>query len=254
MAWLDDHPPDTPQFRRPRREAPSGVCVVHTAENIPDFIGIDAGAEGVANFIRTRDNPGSYHDLADSDSCINLVDYDCEAFHDGTGSNRHSYGVSIATRAAVWPNTPITWRDGAIQQAAAAASRYAHWLRGRRGIVIPARRINRTQSEARTPGFISHAERDPARRTDPGASFPWNLFLAEYARLTADLNPAKPGREEIELLLIRSDEKGSVLLLSGGVTFLVESTESLNDHLRAGIPLISVPHTQFERYEKVRAA
>lgn len=254
MAWLDEHPPATPQFRRPRREEPSGVCVVHTAENTPDLIGLDGGAEAVAQFIRTRQSPGSYHDLVDSDSGINLVAYDCEAFHDATGSNRHSYGLSIATRADRWPTTPPAWRDGAVRQAAAAAARYAGWLKARRGIVVPARRISRVESESRVPGFISHAERDPARRSDPGAGFPWNTFLAEYSRLVGAERPPETPTKEIELLLIRSEEKGSVLLLSGGVSFLVESVDALNDHLKAGIPLISVAHTQFQRYEKVRAA
>lgn len=189
MAYLDSHPPASPQFRDPRREAPSGVCVVHTAENTPDLVAVDGGAEAVAGFITRRPDPGSYHDLVDSDSGIQLVRYECEAFHDATGSNRHSYGVSIATRADTWPLAPPRWRDGAVRQAATSAARYAFWLHARRGIVIPARRITRVESEARTPGFISHAERDPARRTDPGAGFPWEQFLGIYAALTVGLHP-----------------------------------------------------------------
>ncbi|HMG44644.1 MAG TPA: N-acetylmuramoyl-L-alanine amidase [Acidimicrobiales bacterium] len=220
MAWLDTHPPASSQFRRPRREAPSGVVCVHTAENTPDFVAFDGGAEAVANFVRTRSDPGSYHDLVDSDSCINLVAYDCEAYHDGTGSNRHSYGVSVATRADVWPLAPKAWRDGAVHQAAAAAARYARWLRDRRGILIPARRINRVESEMRIPGFISHAERDPARRTDPGRSFPWPQFLAHYEHLTADLRPQAPvpeptpePLEEDPMWFARQKDTGAVLHL-----------------------------------------
>lgn len=181
MAWLDQNPPLRSQFRRPRREKPSGVVVVHTAENTPDFVAFDGGAEAVARFIRGRSDVGSYHDLTDSDSGIQLVDYDCEAFHDGTGSNPHSYGVSIATRADVWPLAPAVWRHGAVRQAAMSTARYARWLKKTHGIVIPARRISRAQSEARIPGFISHGERDPGRRHDPGAQFPWAMFLAAYA-------------------------------------------------------------------------
>src|SRR6186997_545471 len=182
MAWLDTHKPARDQFRSPRRDKPSGVMVVHTAESTPDFVAFDGGAEAVANFIRTRDTPGSYHDLCDSDSCINLVDYANEAYQDGTGSNRHAWGGSIATRADVWPLAPAKWRKGAIDQLAAAAARYARWVRLKHGVIVPARRINRAQSEARMPGFISHGERDPGRRTDPGAKFPWTEFLAAYAR------------------------------------------------------------------------
>lgn len=192
MAYLDDHPPSRSQFRYPRRAHPSGVVVVHTAENTPDYTGQDGGAEAVAKFIQGRQDPGSYHDLADSDSAINLVRYDAEAYHDATGSNPHSYGVSIATRADLWPSAPADWRKGAVYQAAACAAGYAHWLHARSGIVIPPRRISRDESELRVPGFISHAERDPQRRSDPGAHFPWTDFLAIYARLTADLQGGSP--------------------------------------------------------------
>jgi N-acetyl-anhydromuramyl-L-alanine amidase AmpD len=64
---------------------------------------------------------------------------------------------------------------------ALASARYARWLYAQRGITIPARIITRTQSENRVPGFISHAKRDPDRRTDPGATFPWNQFLGDFA-------------------------------------------------------------------------
>jgi hypothetical protein len=197
MAWLDTNRPARSQFRRPRREAPSGVVVVHTAENSPDLVAFDGGAEAVANFVRTRADVGSYHDLVDSDSAIQLVAYDAEAYHDGTGSNRHSYGLSVATRADVWPLAPKAWRDGAILQAAMAAARYARWLKDTRGITIPARRINRAQSEMRRPGFLSHAERDPARRSDPGAGFPWGQFLDTFARLTSQATPKPPVEDDM---------------------------------------------------------
>lgn len=254
MAYLDDNPPASKQYRRPRRADPSGVIVVHTAENTPDEVATDGGAEAVARFIRTRSDPGSYHDLVDSDSCVHLVEYDCEAFHDATGSNPHSYGVSVATRADLWSLAPATWRDGAVRQAAAAAARYASWLRGRRGIVIPARRITRSESELRMPGFISHAERDPKRRSDPGAEFPWNAFLSEFSRLTAPTAPKPPEQEEIELLMVQNETNGAVLLLSGGVSFLVESNAMVSAHQAAGIPTVRVTASQFSRYEKVRAA
>src|SRR5690606_961487 len=108
-AWLDDHPPHTQQFRCPRRVPPSGVVVVHTTESYPDETGPDDGAENVAEFIRTRSNYGSYHDLADSDSIVHLVRYDCVAYQDGTGTNEHGYGVSAATQAHRWDDLDPDW-------------------------------------------------------------------------------------------------------------------------------------------------
>lgn len=185
-AYLVDNPPRRSQYRRPRRAAPSGLIVVHTAESTPDTIATDGGAEAVARFIRNRSDPGSYHDLVDSDSVLNLVPYDAEAFGDGTGSNPHAYSVSVATTAAWWPLAPKAWREGAVRNAARAARGYAMWLQARSGIVIPARRVTRGESERRVPGFISHAERDPTRRSDPGRAFPWDDFLAFYAGQTQE--------------------------------------------------------------------
>jgi hypothetical protein len=181
--WLIDHPPVTRQYRSPRRATPSGVVVVHTAESFPDESPPDTGAENVARFITRRTNYGSYHDLVDSDSIIQLVRYSDEAFHDATGSNPHSYGVSAATQAAKWSQLRRSWVDATVRNMARASAHYARWLFAQRGVLIPARIITRDDSERRIPGFISHAKRDPARRTDPGATFPWDQFLRDYAAI-----------------------------------------------------------------------
>lgn len=190
--YLIDNPPAVRQYRSPRREKPSGVCVVHTAESIADQAGPDFGAENVAAFIARRTNFGSYHDLVDSDTRIQLVRYSDEAFHDATGSNPHSYGVSAAAQAAKWPEYSTTWKNATVENMARSAARYASWLKGQRGIIIPAKRITRAESEARKPGFISHAERDPERRTDPGKTFPWTFFLSRYAFYRSGSVPTPP--------------------------------------------------------------
>ena len=192
-AYLREHPNRTlPQYRSPRRARLTGAIVVHTAENTPDFVAFDGGAEAVASYISRRDSYGSYHDLVDSDSTVHLVDYDDEAFHDGTGGNRFSLGLSVATRADVWPLAPAAWRAGAVEQAAQAAARMARHVYAKRGIVVPAKRITAGQYRAGHAGFVSHGELDPGRRTDPGAEFPWSTFLTRYAELTRDLGNAQP--------------------------------------------------------------
>lgn len=182
-AYLVANPPRIRQFR-PRTEKPSGVCVVHTAENTPDWVGPDSGAEAVAAFIRDRTDYGSYHVLADSDSRIRLVPFSQQAYGDGTGSNPHAFHVSAATQAAKWGQATRRWRRATVRQMARGAATYAKWLKRHHGIAIPARRITRAQSEARIPGFLSHAERDPGRRSDPGAGFPWRYFLARFKAYT----------------------------------------------------------------------
>lgn len=243
-SYLDTHPPASKQFRS-RREEPSGVIVVHTAENTPDHVAFDGGAEAVARFIATRSDPGSYHDLVDSDSTINLVGYENEAFHDATGSNRHSYGVSVATRGDVWPLAPAVWRAGAVAQAAAAAARYARWLHDRRGITVPAQRISRPQSELRVPGFISHAERDPARRSDPGKAFPWVEFLAEFSRLRGLPTTSPAITTEDDGMFTFIDANGTGWLVTGGTRLGLKSLPDLQAVQReysAAHPGHKLPH------------
>lgn len=181
MAWLDDNPPRHQQFRCPRRESPSGVIGIHTAESFPDETGPDDGAENVARFIRDRTNYGSYHDICDSDSIITLIRASCVAYHIATfGINEHSYGISAATQAHKWNNLDDDWVDGTIRNMARAAARYARWLKRNYGRDIPARWLIARQAADRVPGFIRHSVADPERREDPGATFPANTFFAYY--------------------------------------------------------------------------
>lgn len=229
--YLLDHPPRRSQHRRPRRAAERGVVVVHTAENAPDFAAFDGGAEAVARFIRDRPDPGSYHELVDSDSPVPLLPDEVEAFGDGTGSNAWAWHVSIATRADVWPWAPQAWRDGAVEQAARAAARYARRLRARTDIVIPARRISRAESEAGVPGFVAHADRDPDRRSDPGTAFPWPAFLARFAELTDqteddDMPPT---------LLIRGDASHQWWFTDGLTKRYCATVEEAGQHAYCGL-------------------
>lgn len=201
--YLIDNPPRIRQYRSPRRAKPSGLVVVHTAESYPDETGPDTGAENVAAFIARRTNYGSYHHIVDSDSIIQLVRFSDEAFHDATGSNPYSYGVSAATQAAKWNDVGKEWRNDTVKNMARAAARYARWVKSNHGILIPARSVTRAESEARKPGFISHAARDPRRRTDPGKLFPWTLFYNEFAAEMGGKAPTTTTLPSVSLRLIR---------------------------------------------------
>jgi hypothetical protein len=215
MAWLDDHPPVRTQFRDPRRQKPSGVIVVHTAENLMDKVGPDTGAEAVANFIRVRDTPGSYHELVDSDSTVGLVRWDCEAFHDGTGTNPHSFGLSFACSAADWPGMSAAKRERFILRGARRAADYAGWIRKRQGVIIPAARITRDESSNRVPGFFSHAQRDPQRRTDPGQGFPWSMFLDAYSDLMNGAPAPQPPEDDDVRKIVKGDQSGEWWITDG---------------------------------------
>lgn len=187
-AYLIENPPHLRQFRE-RGAKPTGLIVVHTAESTPDWVGPDAGAEAVARFIQGRDTFGSYHWLVDSDTIILLVPLALQAYGDGTGSNPVAIHVSAATQAAKWDAAPDEWKVETVKNMAAAAARSAQWLKSEHGITVPAKRVTKAQSDAGQAGFISHGERDPGRRSDPGATFPWTLFLDEFAAI---MDPAQP--------------------------------------------------------------
>lgn len=179
--YLLDNPPKRAQFLPKRRAAESGCIVIHTAEGGVDLNPPDTKAEDVARYISTRTTPGSYHAIADSDSVVYMMPWTYEAAQDGTGSNAWAVGISFGCNAAQWPTLPAAWREGALGWGALAACAYALDLHKRTGIVIPAKRISKAESDAKKPGFISHGERDPGRRSDPGKDFPWTRFLDIYA-------------------------------------------------------------------------
>jgi peptidoglycan hydrolase-like protein with peptidoglycan-binding domain len=184
VVYLLDNPPARRQFRAPRRENPIGVIGVHTAENPADVTGTDSGAENVARFIAGRSDPGSYHDLVDADSRIQLVPYTAEAFHIAThGLNRRTTGLAFACRTVDWSRMDPARRSAFVRNGAAAAVEQARYHHAAGRVIVPARRITLAQALAGAPGFLAHADADPVRRSDPGSAFPWNEFLTAFAEL-----------------------------------------------------------------------
>jgi hypothetical protein len=222
MPYLEDHPPARRQFTCPRRDRLRGVIVVHTAESVCDFVGPDTGAENVASFIRGRSTAGSYHDLCDSDSFVNLVSYDCEAYHDGTGSNPWSLGLSFACRTTDWDKMSAAKRQAFIEIGAQRAANMARHVKARTGKIVQPKRLTKAESDQGATGFVDHGRRDPGRRTDPGVEephrFPWEAFLAAYQRHAADVLgfSAPPARTTIR----KGDEGDDVKFLQAMLTIV----------------------------------
>lgn len=207
-AYLIDHPPVRRQFKD-RGRAPTGLIVLHTAENMPDWVAADTGAEGVARFIQGRTDPGSYHEVVDSDSIVLLVPFHFQAYGDGTGSNPFAIHVSAATQAAKWNAAPAQWRRETVRNMAEAAARGARWLKAEHGITVPAKRITKAQSDAGQAGFIPHGDRDPDRRTDPGKDFPWDHFLSDFQEFMDP--PKRPTRNITDALNSTGDDRRTAL-------------------------------------------
>jgi hypothetical protein len=194
-VFLEENPPARRQFRTTRRATVTGAIVLHTAENNTDTRLPDGGAEAVARFIARRtDAAGSYHSIIDSDSVVRLGKYEWEMFHEGTGGNRWSLGMSFACQAAQWPTLPEAWFTNALRNAAKEAADMSRWVQATVGVTVPAVRITPNQYRSGEPGFVGHGELDPGRRSDPGSAFPWDEFLAMYrAEMAPVSTPTDPG-------------------------------------------------------------
>lgn len=188
MAWLDDYPPVRSQFRVGRRDPVKPVVVVHTFEAHHRLWTI----EDAVHFIRHRGEAGSYHIIGHIPKVggvfhtRHMIDFDNEAFGDRTGSNRWAVHMALVMHAAEWANwyddDPPNDLDLLLDTAVEMALNIARWhIAEGRQPMAPVLLTKEQSDKPDASGFISHARRDPDRRTDPGGGFPWHVFLIRYA-------------------------------------------------------------------------
>jgi len=147
----------------PTRSKDIQGIVVHTAEG-------GRSAVGIAKYLSTTDRTASAHVVIDDKEIVELVPDDFTAFH-CRGSNSKSLGLEIAYFADKWGEDPV------YEEAVIALS--ASWCAEKADAHnIPMKRVTIDEWNAGKKGFISHAECDPSRRTDPGANFDWDKFFA----------------------------------------------------------------------------
>ena len=176
---LDRKQPVTQQWGYPRRGASlSGTCIIHTAECAMDLDGADSSAENCASFINGRSDYGSYHTLVDSDSIIEMIPYEYEAWQDSE-TNPWAVGLSCAVQAGNWHLIPADRRDRIYRNLATAAADFVTYMKTK-GVTVPVRRITGAQARAKVPGFCAHGD-SGLYRSDPGAQFDWELFF-NYTR------------------------------------------------------------------------
>lgn len=202
--FLIDSPPVRDQFREERRSAIKPVIVVHTAEN-NTFFGdgaTDRTAFAVAKFIQTRASAGSYHVIVDRVNVLPCIPFTMEAYGDASGSNRWAIHISIAMASKDWPVLSAEHRDEYIASLVAAVRLVNDWLVAHGYPAVMPRRLTKTQSEAPDAnGFISHGDRDPGRRSDPGSGFPWDLFFSRLIGPTAPPPPVEDGVRSLQAAL-----------------------------------------------------
>lgn len=202
---LDNPQPNTQQWGYPRRGAQlSGTCIVHTAECMADTVGPDTSAEGSANFIRNRSDYGSYHTLVDSDSIIEMVPYEYEAWQDSE-TNPWAVGISAAVMADGWATLPAAHADKIYRNLAWAAADFVAYMQTK-GITVPLRRITGAEARARVPGFCAHGDSGISRH-DPGALFDWDKFFryTRQALLGGAVTPQGTSTKEATMALTPED-------------------------------------------------
>lgn len=189
--YLLDHPnPNGKFYHTTRLTCQHGIngphlIVIHTAENKADTIPADDGAEAVAKYASNTTRQVSWHVTGDSDSIIDMLPDEYTAFH-ARDYNRCALGYEQAVQADMWPSYSYDYRTAVIRN---TAKKVAEWSQ-KHG--IPIKRINRAAADRGEYGIISHADLDPTRRTDPGASYPWYYLLEQAEKAKAGVGGRYP--------------------------------------------------------------
>jgi hypothetical protein len=236
--YLLDHPPVSRQYGD-RFEPQTGCVVVHTPESFIDVHPPDNGAENVAAFIAGRRDAGSYHELVDSDTFVQLIPDHLRAFHvAATGVNQWSWGISIATSAHEWGNDP-QWDARALricgERIAAYAVRWAR-LQGEPELArLVVRWITARDAYNGKPGLIHHGQFQQDR-TDAWERHPLRAVLDGTLIDCIDeaLDHLDPEGED----MTPAQERKLDELLSQQATLLTR-TDLLLDHVEGRTPKAS---------------
>ena len=169
------------------RRRPILAIVEHVTAGLEDLDATDdQSAERTAAYAANTERQVSWHQGTDADSNLILLPDSYTAFH-VSGYNSCTLGREISKRHTDWRTMPRHWVQATLGNAAPAD---AAWCRAHN---IPVRKATRREldeaiahwqrtGEVRPVGFISHAELDPSRRSDPGFvrstdTFPWHSYL-----------------------------------------------------------------------------
>jgi hypothetical protein len=243
--YLLEHPPVQQQFY-PNRVSPwTGGVLIHTAENVMDSVGPDTGAENVAAYIARRQDYGSYHILADSDSVIEMMPATYTAFHCAAqGYNSVTVGVSYACRT-VDLNPDSDWFRNATNLIAGTLVR---WFRDANiDPVQAARFVPATETRLR-PGFSTHGEAQPVDRSDAWTRRPDRDRLEQVFRNAiieaAGWQPQpEPGDDEVKTLVVRDPRDGGMWHVCGNTRFALRTQGEVDSALFMGAKFVTVPVT-----------
>jgi hypothetical protein len=226
------------QWGYPRRGSSlSGTVIMHTSESALDELGPDAGAEDCAKFIANRTGSyGSYHDLVDSDSIIEMVPFEYEAWQDSE-TNPWAVGISAACRTSDWLTMGDAKREGYYRNLAWCAADFVKYMRAVYNIEVPRVRITGAQARAKVPGFCAHGDSGIAR-TDPGVNFDWARFFKYTDEALAGIDyqggVITPKDDDIMITLAKKEGGTEIWAGDGVVRRHIPNPQSLNDLIYLG--------------------
>ena len=211
MYYLLDLDLRQTQYRE-RRKAPSGAIVLHVSATPTPCTLPDTTASRVAKWIARREDHGSYHTLSDGTDIIPLIPFHLTAFHEGSGGNDHSIGLSVACQTSDW-NTHGPWKEAALDNLVEVAAGAIRWLKSNGVTTVPLEFRTKEEYAAGLPGFYRHSTLDPGRRTDPGSAFPTTHF---FRRLQLKLEGQPQSPEEFFRAFESEAQRLGLLTLTGG--------------------------------------
>ena len=141
------------------------------------WAGVDRSAEQTAKWCAGSTTSSSWHSGSDWDSYLDLLPSGYIAWHVHK-YNTPTVGHEISKRDMTWGDEHEGWVGPTLHNAAIKVAQHCkkHHIPIRyigKGQVDYAKRTN----DPADGGISEHRVLDPARRSDPGADFPWSRFL-----------------------------------------------------------------------------
>lgn len=168
----------------PTRNRRLKAIIIHCTAGLEDkdLIGPDNSAENTARYAATTDRQVSWQSGSDTDTFVQLLPYSYTAFQ-CVGYNSSTAGHEISKLDMVWSDEKPEWVQRTIKMAALGPDGVSGLRKLALENGIPFRRATKAEldhaiaTDGPPVGFVTHAELDPDRRTDPGRDFPWSMFL-----------------------------------------------------------------------------
>lgn len=183
------------------RNGGTQVIVLHVTAGLQDLdmAGADQSAEGTNRYGATTDRPASWHTCVDSDTIAPALPDTYTAFH-CKGYNSRSLGLEISNADARWDNKPRGWTAATLKNAAKVCWEWE------KKYGIPRRLLTKAQVDSGAKGYTFHSFLDPARRRDPGTTFPWDQFTSYLAALDGaptTTDAPTPGGGDMSYLVVK---------------------------------------------------